>query len=222
MAWNDGEKEKYKLPQNVPANEFLNFEGKKFSKSRNWGIDVIDFLEIFRADPLRYTLAANLPETRDTDFYWREFQLRNNSELADILGNFINRTFTFVHKHFDGKVPVKCRTEEKDEKMLELLSGYPSKVSEFFDCYKIKDGVTEIMNLARAGNKYFNDSEPWVTLKSDKEKCGTTLNIWQFIPWQDYFLRYYLFHLKKYSGCLICSRLTGTTLETKISKGIIS
>ncbi len=177
MAWNDGEKEKYILPQNVPANEFLNFEGKKFSKSRNWGIDVIDFLKIFPADPLRYTLAANLPETRDTDFYWKEFQLRNNSELADILGNFINRTLTFVHKHFDGKVPVKSRSEEIDKNMLQLLSGYPSKVSEFFDCYKIKDGVTEIMNLARAGNKYFNDSEPWVTIKNNKEKCGTTLNI---------------------------------------------
>jgi methionyl-tRNA synthetase len=177
MAWNDGDKEKYILPQNVPANEFLNFEGKKFSKSRNWGIDVIDFLKIFPADPLRYTLAANLPETRDTDFYWKEFQLRNNSELADILGNFINRTFTFVHKHFDGKVPAKGKLEKIDEEMIELISGYPAKISGLFDCYKIKDGVTEIMNLARAGNKYFNDSEPWVTIKKDKESCGNTLNI---------------------------------------------
>ena len=88
MAWNDGQNKKYVLPQNIPANEFLNFEGKKFSKSRNWGIDVIDFLTLFPADPLRYTLAANLPETRDTDFYWKEFQLRNNSELADIFGEF--------------------------------------------------------------------------------------------------------------------------------------
>ncbi len=176
MAWNDGDKEKYILPQNVPANEFLNFEGKKFSKSRNWGIDVIDFLKIFPADPLRYTLAANLPETRDTDFYWKEFQLRNNSELADILGNFINRTFTFVHKHFDGKVPAKGKLEKIDEEMVELISGYPAKISGLFNCYKIKDGVTEIMNLARAGNKYFNDSEPWVTIKKDKESCGTTLN----------------------------------------------
>ncbi len=177
MAWNEGDKEKYILPQNVPANEFLNFEGKKFSKSRNWGIDVIDFLKIFPPDPLRYTLAANLPETRDTDFYWKEFQLRNNSELADILGNFINRTFTFVHKHFDGKVPAKGKLEKIDEEMVELISGYPAKISGLFDCYKIKDGVTEIMNLARAGNKYFNDSEPWVTIKKDKVSCGTTLNI---------------------------------------------
>ena len=177
MAWNDGVKEKYILPQNVPANEFLNFEGKKFSKSRNWGIDVIDFLKIFPPDPLRYTLAANLPETRDTDFYWKEFQLRNNSELADILGNFINRTFTFAHKHFDGKVPAIGKTEKIDDEMVQLLAGYPDKISALFECYRIKDGVTEIMNLARAGNKYFNDSEPWITVKSNKEKCGTTINI---------------------------------------------
>ena len=142
IAWNESAKEKYCLPQNVPANEFLNFEGKKFSKSRNWGIDVEAFLNLFPPDPLRYTLAANLPENRDTDFYWKEFQLRNNSELADIFGNLINRTFTFVHKHF-----------------------------------KVKNGVFEIMNLARAGNKYFNDSQPWKTVKSDNEKCGTTINI---------------------------------------------
>jgi methionyl-tRNA synthetase len=177
MAWNDGDKEKYVLPQNVPANEFLNFEGKKFSKSRNWGIDVIDFLNIFPADPLRYTLAANLPENRDTDFYWKEFQLRNNSELADIMGNFINRTFTFVHKNFDGKVPVKNKIENIDSEMIKLISEYPEKISKLFESYKIRDGVLEIMNLARAGNKYFNDSEPWKTIKNNKEKCGTTLNI---------------------------------------------
>lgn len=177
MAWNDGDREKYILPQNVPANEFLNFEGKKFSKSRNWGIDVHDFLKIFPADPLRYTLAANLPETRDTDFYWKEFQSRNNSELADILGNFINRTFTFVHKHFDGRVPERKNPDQIDTEMLDLIYGYPSKISELFDCYRIKDGVTEIMNLARRGNKYFNDSEPWVTVKNNKEKCGVTLNV---------------------------------------------
>ncbi len=177
MAWNDGDKEKYILPQNVPANEFLNYEGKKFSKSRNWGIDVIDFLKMFPADPLRYALAANLPETRDTDFYWKEFQSRNNNELADILGNFINRTLTFVHKHFDGKVPEKKNPAKIDLEMLDLIYGSPAKISELIECYKIKDSVTEIMNLARAGNKYFNDSEPWVTIKNNREKCGTTLNI---------------------------------------------
>ena len=177
MAWNEGENEKFVLPQNVPANEFLNFEGKKFSKSRNWGIDVIDFLKLFPADPLRYTLAANLPETRDTDFYWKEFQLRNNSELADILGNFINRTFTFVHKHFDGKVPARGKMDSIDNEMLNIISASPSKIGSYFEKYKVKDGVFESMNLARACNKYFNDSEPWKTIKSDKERCGTTLYV---------------------------------------------
>ena len=177
MAWNEAGKEQYCLPQNVPANEFLNFEGKKFSKSRGWGIDVDEFLNLFPADLLRYTLAANLPENRDTDFYWKEFQLRNNSELADILGNFINRTFTFIHKHFDGKVPARGKLERIDEEMLKEISEYPQRISNLFEKYKIKDGVNEIMNLARDGNKYFNDSEPWVTIKSDKDKCGTTLNI---------------------------------------------
>jgi len=177
MSWNQGEGKKFILPQNVPANEFLNFEGKKFSKSRNWGIDVIDFLDLFPADTLRYTLAANLPETRDTDFMWDEFKARTNSELADILGNFVNRTFTFVHKHFDGKVPGRSSLQDIDDEMLKLIEAFPQKISGYFEGYKIRDGVLEIMNLARAGNKYFNDSEPWKTIKSDKAKCAATLNI---------------------------------------------
>ena len=177
MAWNDGRDDMYVLPQNVPANEFYNFEGKKFSKSRNWGIDVLDFLNAFPPDPLRYTLAANLPEMRDTDFHWKEFQARNNNELSSILGNFINRTFTFVSKNFDGKVPPQFSVEEIDKEMIALLASYPAKISVLFENYKIKDGVLEIMNLARAANKYFNDSEPWETIKTDKEKCSTTLNI---------------------------------------------
>ena len=177
MAWNDGNDSKYTLPQNVPANEFLNFEGKKFSKSRGWGIDVIEFLELFPADLLRYTLAANLPENKDTDFYWKEFQGRTNGELADILGNFINRTFTFAHKHFDGKVPEKGNLEQIDVEMIKLLRDYPAKIGELLEKYKIKDAVFEMMNLARAGNKYFNDSEPWVSVKKDKERCAATINI---------------------------------------------
>lgn len=177
MAWNVYSDLNYCLPQNVPANEFLNFEGKKFSKSRNWGIDAIDFLEKFPADPLRYTLATNLPENRDTDFQWKEFQAKNNSELAAIFGNFINRTFTFTHKHFDGKVPAKGELSEMDYEMIKTISEYPQKISGYFEHYKIKDGTNEIMNLARAGNKYFNDSEPWNFIKTNKEKCGTTINI---------------------------------------------
>ncbi len=177
MAWNDNSEDKYLLPENVPANEFLNFEGKKFSKSRNWGIDVLDFLELFPADTLRYTLAANLPENKDTDFYWKEFQMRNNSELADIFGNFINRTLTFTNKHYEGTIPELGDLSELDKQMIETLKTYPSKVADLLEKYKIKDAVFEIMNLARIANKYFNDSEPWVVIKSDKVKCGTTLNI---------------------------------------------
>lgn len=177
IAWNEGSEEKYLLPENVPANEFLNFEGKKFSKSRGWGIDVGEFLDMFSADSLRYTLASNLPENKDTDFYWKEFQSKNNSELADILGNFINRTFTFVHKHFEGRVPELGFLDDIDKDMLKTIETHPAKVGRLIESYRIKDAVFEIMNLARAGNKYFNDSEPWVTLKKDKSKCATTLNI---------------------------------------------
>lgn len=177
MAWNEGNESQYILPENVPANEFLNFEGKKFSKSRGWGIDVIDFLNIFPADPLRYTLAANLPENKDTDFYWKEFQSRNNGELADILGNFINRTFIFANKHFEGKVPELGELAEIDNEMLVYLKEAPVKIGALIEKYKIKDAVFEMMNLARAGNKYFNDSEPWKKVKTDKAACGTTVNI---------------------------------------------
>jgi methionyl-tRNA synthetase len=177
MAWNDANEDKFVLPQNVPANEFLNFEGKKFSKSRGWGIDVHEFLNKFPADPLRYALAANLPETKDTDFYLKEFQAKNNNELAAIFGNFVNRTFTFAHKHFEGKVPEKGTLSEMDSAMVKTIEEAPTKVSKLIESYKIRDAVSEMMNLARAGNKYFNDSEPWISVKSDKEKCGTTINI---------------------------------------------
>ncbi|MFZ5946951.1 MAG: methionine--tRNA ligase [Stygiobacter sp.] len=177
MAWNDVNQDKFVLPQNVPANEFLNFEGKKFSKSRGWGIDVDEFLELFPADLLRYTLAANLPENKDTDFYWKEFQARTNGELADILGNFINRTLTFTFKHFEGKVPPRNQLDKIDEEMLKYIEEAPQKISSLLEKFKIKDAVFEMLNVARAGNKYFNDSEPWKTSKSNKDKCSTTLNI---------------------------------------------
>jgi methionyl-tRNA synthetase len=177
LAWNDASPDKFILPQNVPANEFLNFEGKKFSKSRGWGIDVSEFLELFPADTLRYTLGANLPENKDTDFFWKEFQARTNGELADILGNFINRTFTFAHKHFEGKVPARSTLEVIDTEMLSYLEKQPLVISDLMEKYKIKDAIFEMMSLARACNKYFNDSEPWKTQKSEKAKCGTAVNI---------------------------------------------
>lgn len=177
MAWNDGKKDKFCLPQNVPANEFLNFEGKKFSKSRGWGIDVIDFVTQFPADSLRYSLTCNLPEMRDSDFQWKEFQARHNNELADILGNLVNRTFTFAFKNFEGKVPAIYTLNSLDSQMLKFSEDSTQKVGELIEKYKFKDSLLEIMNLARSANKYFNDSEPWKTFKSDKEQCSTTINI---------------------------------------------
>ena len=177
MAWNDGNPDKYILPANVPANEFLNFEGKKFSKSRGWGIDLIDFLNLFPADPLRYTLASNMPETQDTNFYWKEFQYKNNSELADIFGNFVNRVFTFAEKHFNGTVPEIGALEEIDKKMIDDIIQGPIKISKHLEAFKFKDAIFEMMNLARAGNKYFNDNEPWKTIKFDKSRCSTTINL---------------------------------------------
>lgn len=175
MAWNDNDESKYILPDNVPANEFLNYEGLKFSKSRGWGIDLQDFLKSFSPDPLRYYLASNLPENRDTDFYWRDFQAKNNNELADILGNFINRTLTFSEKHFNSEVPEVKNLSEIDSKILTALNEYVDKVGLLYERIKIKDALTEIMNLARAANKFFNDSEPWKTVKSDKDKCAVTI-----------------------------------------------
>ena len=177
MAWNDAGREQYVLPENVPANEFLNFEGQKFSKSRGWGIDLQNFLNHFPADPLRYTLAVNLPESRDSDFYMKDFQARTNNELADILGNFINRTLAFTEKNFDGKVPAAGTLSERDREMIRTIAEAPGTVGGLYERYKFRDGVIESMNLARAANKYFNDSQPWKTLKADPGQCATTLNI---------------------------------------------
>jgi methionyl-tRNA synthetase len=177
MAWNEQNDNRYILPENVPANEFLNFEGQKFSKSRGWGIDVDEFLAEFPADVLRYTLTMNLPESRDADFYWKDFQARVNNELADILGNFINRTVTFVHKNFEGKVPERRNLTETDEQFVSLINSTSKTAGELFEKYKLRDATLEIMNLARAANKYFNDNEPWKTLKSDRQRCATTLYI---------------------------------------------
>ena len=177
MAWNDSGKEQYVLPENVPANEFLNFEGQKFSKSRGWGIDLQNFLEHFPADSLRYTLAVNLPESRDSDFYLKDFQARTNNELADIFGNFVNRTLAFTEKNFGGSVPPLGPLDERDEGMVAFMADGPTRVGELYERYKFREAVLESMNLARAANKYFNDSEPWKTAKSAPVRCATTLNI---------------------------------------------
>ena len=177
MAWNDAHTDRYVLPENVPANEFLNFEGQKFSKSRGWGIDVQDFLKFFPADMLRYALAVNLPETRDSDFYLKDFQARINNELADIVGNFVNRTLAFIEKNFDGKVPLLGALQALDEEMINTLKQTPVKAGDLFEQYRFREGLMEIMNCARAANKYFNDNEPWKTLKANPERCATTLHI---------------------------------------------
>jgi len=177
MAWNDGAGEKYVLPENVPANEFLNFEGQKFSKSRGWGVDVQDFLKKFPADSLRYYLAVTLPEYRDSDFYWKDFQAKNNNELADILGNFVHRTLSFAQRSFGGLTPQRLAVTDRDKGMVEILKRTPLVAGEHFDHYRFREGVLEVMNLARAANKYFNDSKPWSTLKSDVDQCSTTINI---------------------------------------------
>ncbi|NOY05786.1 MAG: methionine--tRNA ligase [Chlorobi bacterium] len=167
----------YVLPENVPANEFLNLEGRKFSKSRHWTIDLEEYLEEFPPDLLRYALALNFPETKDTDFYWKDFQARSNNELADILGNFINRTVHFAHKHFQGKVPPPGELNERDREFLATFQATADSVAQSYESYRFREGVGRTMNLARAANKYFNDSEPWVTIKSDPVRCATTINI---------------------------------------------
>lgn len=177
MAWNKYGKFKYILPANVPANEFLNFEGQKFSKSRGWGIDVDEFLEQFPPDPLRYALAVNLPETKDADFYWKDFQARTNNELADIVGNFVNRTLTFLEKNFAGAVPPRKRLSSLDQGFVKTITAAPEAIGALFERFRFREGTAEIINLARAANKFFNDSEPWKTLKQNPEQCATTLNL---------------------------------------------
>ncbi len=175
MAWNDsGAEERFILPENVPANEFLNFEGQKFSKSRGWGVDVDEFLELFPADSLRYALAMILPESRDADFTWRDFQARHNNELADILGNFVNRTVTFAHTHFAGTLPPGAGGSADDVVGAEIRAAGKA-AAEAYEQYRFRDGTAAAMNLARFANKYFNDAQPWKSVKTDREAAGATI-----------------------------------------------
>jgi methionyl-tRNA synthetase len=167
----------YILPDNVPANEFLNLEGGKFSKSRHHAIDVKDMLATFPADLVRYSMATNLPETKDSDFYWKDFQAKVNNELADILGNFINRTLAFTGKNFNGTIPARGPLNERDTELIAYIASAPDRVGSLLERFKFRDAVAEMMNVARAANKYFNDSEPWKTAKNDPAACATTINI---------------------------------------------
>ena len=158
----------YILPENVPANEFLNLEGNKFSTSKNWAIWLDEFLIDFphMQDALRYTLTVNAPETKDNDFTWKEFQARNNNELVATFGNFINRVFVLTHKYFDGSVPENNNLNDIDLEILKRTYDYPNLICESLDNYKFRQAINQLIDLSRMGNKYLADEEPWKLYKS--------------------------------------------------------
>ena len=168
----------YILPDNVPANEFLNLEGNKISTSNNWAVWLHEFLEDFtdKQDVLRYTLTANAPETKDNDFTWKEFQTRNNSELVAIFGNFINRVMVLTHKYYDGKVPEAGTLNKIDQEVMTSLKTFPLKLEKEIEEFHFRAYSQELMNLARLGNKYLADQEPWKLINEDPERVETIIN----------------------------------------------
>ena len=186
----------YILPDNVPAFEFMNLENDKISTSRNWAVWLHEYLEEFpgKQDVLRYVLTANAPETKDNDFTWKDFQTRNNSELLAIFGNFVNRTLVLTHKYFDGKVPAIEDLNDYDKTVLSQIGEFPMRVGSSLDNFRFREALNEMMNLARLGNKYLTDSEPWKLYKTDEARVRTILNIslqicanlsviaWPFLP----------------------------------------
>jgi len=169
----------YVLPENVPANEFLNLEGDKISTSRNWAVWLHEYLLEFtdKQDVLRYTLCANAPETKDNDFTWKDFQAKNNNELVAILGNFVNRTLVLTHKYYEGKVPDAAEYTKTDVLLLEEMSKYPAKIAASVEQYRFREALGELMNLARLGNKYLADNEPWNLYKTDPKRVQTIMNL---------------------------------------------
>lgn len=169
----------YTLADNVPANEFLNLEGDKISTSRNWAVWLPEYLADFpgKQDVLRYVLTATAPETKDNDFTWKDFQSRNNNELVAIFGNFINRVMVLSHKYFDGKVLMGSEFTEADRGVLADMASYPEKISASIEHYRFREALSEFMNLARLGNKYLADMEPWKLIKTDEERVKTILNV---------------------------------------------
>lgn len=167
------------LPDNVPANEFLNLEGEKLSTSRNWAVWLHEYLEDFpgKQDALRYALMANLPETKDNDFTWKDFQSRNNSELVGILGNFFNRAIVLTEKYFDGAVPQKGALDAEEVEYLEQIVKQREAICEALESYRFRDALKEYMQLARLGNKYLADREPWKVVKSDKERVASIVYV---------------------------------------------
>ena len=169
----------YILPDNVPANEFLNLEGDKISTSRGWAVWLHEYLEQFpgQEDVLRYVLTANAPETKDNDFSWKDFQARNNSELVAILGNFVNRAVVLTHKYFDGKVPADLKPEAVDAETLAQIQPLKEEMQRYLDGYKFREALKEAMNIARLGNKYLTDTEPWKVAKTDMDRTASILNV---------------------------------------------
>ena len=172
--------EKFILPKNVPANEFLNLEGKKISTSKNWAIWLHEYLIDFPGmqDTLRYTLTSNAPENKDNDFTWKDFQAKNNNELVAIFGNFINRVVVLTHKYYEGNCPKMSLSNEVDEKILNEIYSYPKKIGDLIETYKFREAINTLIDLARLGNKYLADEEPWKLIKTeDFERVKTIMNI---------------------------------------------
>ncbi|QED38694.1 methionine--tRNA ligase [Antarcticibacterium arcticum] len=169
----------YILPENVPANEFLNLEGRKLSTSKNWAVWLHEYLEDFpgQQDVLRYALTANAPETKDNDFTWKDFQARNNNELVAVFGNFINRVVVLTDKYYEGEVPAAGNYSEVDEQTLATLRAYPAVIASSIEKYRFREAQGELMNLARLGNKYLADEEPWKLIKTEGERVKTVMNV---------------------------------------------
>jgi methionyl-tRNA synthetase len=169
----------YILPDNVPANEFLNLEGNKLSTSKNWAVWLHEYLEEFpdQQDVLRYVLTASAPETKDNDFTWKDFQARNNNELVAIFGNFINRVVVLTNKYYEGVVPTPSSYTQIDEETLEQLKAFPQLISRSIERYRFREALSELMNFARLGNKYLADQEPWKLIKTDPERVQTVMYI---------------------------------------------
>ncbi len=169
----------YILPENVPANEFLNLENEKISTSRNWAVWLHEYLEDFPGmqDVLRYALCASAPETKDNDFTWKEFQARNNNELVAILGNFVNRTLVLTNNYYGGKIPERGKTEPADKAVMEEITRIRTNVENSLEAFRFREALKEAMNLARLGNKYLADSEPWKVIRTDPERVKTIMNI---------------------------------------------
>ena len=169
----------YILPDNVPANEFLNLEGNKLSTSKNWAVWLHEYLEDFpnQQDVLRYVLTANAPETKDNDFTWKDFQTRNNSELASIFGNFVNRVIVLTNKYYEGIVPSPNEFWEADLQVLADLKTYPAIISSSIERYRFREAQGEMMNVARLGNKYLTEQEPWITIKTNPERVQTQMYV---------------------------------------------